>query len=107
VTATILRLVLGGGFLVLGPLVMGRSLPAWFLPGLLGFTVAGTALYAALAWWATRAPVPAAWTALGAFVASWAGVLILSPVSWPLALVDLILLGCLIYAVAISGGDRL
>ncbi len=108
VTATILRLVLGGGFLVLGPVFLGRTLlPEWFLPGLLGFTVAGTALYGLLAWWATTSPVPAAYTALGAFLAIWAGVLIAFPVAWPLALVDLILLGCLVYTVMICGQDRL
>jgi hypothetical protein len=106
VTAAVLRLVLGGGFLVLGPVFLGLALPQWYLPGLIGFTVFGTAVYALTAWWATRSPVPAAYASLGGFLAIWAGVLATYPPSWPLALVDLILLGCLVYAVLIAPSDR-
>jgi len=110
-TATVLRLVLGGGFLVLAPVFLAKTglseqQQQWFLPALMAFTAAGTALYAVLAWLATRAPMPAAVAALVGFLGIWAGVLIACPVAWPLAVVDLILLGCLGYAVSVAPGDR-
>jgi hypothetical protein len=90
-TAAVLRLILGGGFMVLGPAVL-RQVPTFFLPAVLGVTLVGAALFASVALLAYRAAFLAALSGLSWFIISWAIILISFPVAWPLAAVDLILL---------------
>jgi len=90
-TAAVLRLILGGGFLVLGPAVL-RQVPSYFLPAVLGVTLLGAILFASAALLAYRAGFSAALSALSVFIITWAIILISFPVAWPLAAVDLILL---------------
>lgn len=103
-TAAVLCLILGGGFLVIGPVFL-RRVPEFFLPAVMGTTIVGTAFLGLMALWAYRMPAPAAWTSLGAFVAAWAIVLVLFLAAWPLALVDGILLGWLVRTALRSGMD--
>jgi hypothetical protein len=103
-TAAVLCLILGGGFLVIGPVFL-KTVPEFFLPAVMGTTIAGTAFLGLMGLWAYRMPAPAAWMSLGAFVASWAVLLCLFLAAWPLALVDSILLGWLVWTAIRSGGD--
>src|SRR5262245_27723877 len=63
-TAAVLQLVLGGLFLVLGPVflreVFRREVPENFLPNVVLFTVPPVAVLGALYWWARYKPFPAA-----------------------------------------------
>ena len=103
-TAAVLCLILGGGFLVIGPVFL-RRVPEFFLPAVMGGTVVGTAFLGLMGLWAYRMPAPAAWMSLGAFVASWAILLVLFLPAWPLALVDCVLLGWLVWTALRSGSD--
>lgn len=102
-TAAVLRLIVGGGFLVLGPVVL-PSVPTFFLPAVMLVTIGGTAAFALAGLAAYRVPMLAAVTALAAFVATWAGLLVAFPPGWPLAAVDVILLGALGRAVLAARG---
>jgi hypothetical protein len=90
-TAAVLRLIIGGGFLVLGPAVLPQ-VPTFFLPAVMGVTILGAGLFALAALLAYRQPFLAALFALGLFIITWAIILISFPPSWPLAAVDGILL---------------
>ena len=105
-TAAVLRLVLVGGFFVVGPVCFAK-IPDSFLPVVMGCTVAGAAFLALLAVVARRLPFPSAVAAVVGLVAAWAVALTVFPAAWPLALVDIILLLWLARTVAISRDDRL
>jgi hypothetical protein len=104
-TAAVLRLIIGGGFLVIGPVFL-HELPKFFLPAVLGVTIAGTALFALAALWSYRAPMAASAAVLAAFVAAWAVQLFLFPPAWPLALIDVILLLWLVRTAAVARAER-
>lgn len=110
VTASVLRLVLGGILLFVGPMLyklLGTEVPTYFLPVLLGFTVAGTAFFALLALLARSQPFPAALAALAGLLGSWAAVVALHPVSAAMAGIDVILLLWLGWTLMLSRDDRL
>src|SRR5262245_22745611 len=70
-TAAVLQLVLGGLFLVLGPVllreVFGLEVPENFLPNVVLFTVPPVLVLGALYWWARFQPVYAALLALAVY----------------------------------------
>ncbi|MFQ3591877.1 MAG: hypothetical protein SNJ82_01655 [Gemmataceae bacterium] len=103
-TAAVLRLITGGGFLVLGPAVL-RQVPTFFLPAVMGVTILGAALFALAGLVAYRAALLAALSALGLFIIIWAIILISFPMAWPLAAVDGILLLWLGRAVLIARSE--
>ncbi|MGL4551850.1 MAG: hypothetical protein ACRC33_11750 [Gemmataceae bacterium] len=104
-TAAVLRLIVGGGFLVIGPVFL-PEVPKFFLPAVMLVTVGGTASFALAGLLAYRSPFPASAVALAGFVAAWAALLAVFPPGWPLAAVDIILLGWLIRAAAIGRAER-
>lgn len=104
-TAAVLRLIVGGGFLVVGPVFL-REVPTFFLPAVMLVTIGGTAFFGLAALGSYRAPLPAALAALAAFVAAWVVLLVLFPPGWPLALVDVVVLGWLLRTVMVAHGER-
>jgi hypothetical protein len=90
-TASVLRLIVGGGFLVLGPAVLPQ-VPTFFLPAVMGVTIVGAAVFALAGLLAYRAAFLAALSALVFFIITWAIILVSFPAAWPLAAVDGILL---------------
>jgi hypothetical protein len=105
-TVAVLRLIAGGLFLVLGPLVLPK-VPEKFVPVVMGGTVAGLFLYGLLALWARGQPRAAALTALVVFVLEVGIGFVLEPIgaAWGL-IVQAVLLVFLIRAVQISARDR-
>jgi hypothetical protein len=111
-TGTILCLVLGGVTVVLGPLLLRMTgpsdfaLPRDYILYVMGLTVGGTALLAAMTLLARSFPAPSAWLSLVAAIGAWAAVLAFYPPAWPLAVVGLILVGWLVWTIVISRGDH-
>lgn len=105
-TASILRLVLGGGFLVVGPVFL-PDVPRFFVPAVLLVTTLGTAFFGLMGLMSYRRPFPAAVIALTMLVVAWLALLAAYPLSWPLAFVDMILIVWLIRTVAIARNERI